>query len=86
MLQLTQTMSSIINRVETLQTQISGLEIQAPPNPKPLSSIGFARKIPEPQIFSNVNIGDGHEIPPTDIPRSFAFKISATYINTLFGQ
>ena len=42
LLKLTQTMSSMLSRLESLQTQIVGLEMQAPPHSEPMSPSGFA--------------------------------------------
>ena len=68
MLKLTQAMSSMLRSVENSQPQISSLEMQAPPRSEDMSSIGFIREIPEPQIFSTVNMELGRKIQPTTIP------------------
>ena len=60
--------------------------MQAPPHPYPIPSFGFAREVPEPQFFNTVNVDDSPEIPPADVPDSFAVEISAAYSNTLCHQ
>ena len=83
-LKSTETMISMLSRVDNLQTQISGLEMQAPPHSERMSSISFVGQIPQFQFSNTVNIDDGPEIQPTDIPESFAAEINATYSSILF--
>ena len=60
--------------------------MQAPPHPYPIPSFGFAREVPEPQFFNTVNVDDSPEIPPADVPDSFAVEISAAYSNIPSGK
>ena len=69
-------------KVENLQNQIAGLEVQTPPHPELLSSIGFVRENPGPQFFSTLDMDDSPKIQPIGIPDPFADEIGTTFLNT----
>ena len=62
MLKLTQTMSSMLKRVESLENQIVGLETQTPPHPKPPSSVGLAREAWHLSFSAPWYVDDGPKI------------------------
>ena len=70
--------------MEILQNQIVGLEMQTPPHPRPLSSIGFVRGSPAPQFFSTLD--DGCEVQIGSVPHPFTQEIGATFSNTQSSQ
>ena len=50
---LTQTMNSMLDRVESLQNRIANMEAQTTPNTESVPLIGCAKEAPQYQYFGN---------------------------------
>ena len=76
MRKLTQTLSSMLAKMESLNAQITSIEPQTTPNPASVSFGGFAREITFSQPFDSF-IDDllNSEIAPTEISISLALHI-----------